>query len=481
MTPNHRCLLLNKRSGNLYLKKAENYPVGSHLSQIQSGLFYGEKQESYPFLKLIVALQADGKRRKNDYVVWLKKSRKIKRLHKILFEAGEVAWTEQRCKSKSAGYGFVIKMTGKINKYLDENKTFNRKLLLQLTSDCREIFLDELEFWDGCRKFHVYYSTNLQNCDVVQEIAILTNRRSNLRIRQKLNCKDGIKRKPCGEISLTKKISTYIKTLKKDLIPYNDLTYCITMPASTVIVRRNGKVSITGNSGQELRVLSEVSKDANMVAAFNKNYDLHLFTANRVFNLNLADKSFINSTKEHDEASRKFKEKRHQAKNGINFPTVYGAYPKRIAKDNKVSVEEATRWLDEFDKLYPGVKIAIERTKEELRKNGYVTTLMGRRRRFPYYASASKFGRGGMERQAFNFKIQGFSADMMKTAAGKILPILPKYQAKYVLTIHDELVWGLPAKYAEAFSCIVKNIMENCVCLSVPIVVDVDIVNSYGD
>lgn len=234
-------------------------------------------------------------------------------------------------------------------------------------------------------------------------------------------------------------------------------------------------------SGQELRVLAEVSKDANMVAAFNKNYDLHLFTANRVFNLKLDDKCFINNTKEHTEACRKFKEKRHQAKNGVNFPTVYGAYAKRIGNDNGVSTKEAQRWLDEFDKLYPGVKVAVELTKRELRDKGYVTTLMGRRRRFPYYATACKFDKGGMERQAFNFKIQGFSADMMKTAAGKVSKILNDFDAKIVLTVHDELVYELPKEYAEEFSCMVKYIMENCVCLSIPIIVDVSIVNSYGD
>ena len=234
-------------------------------------------------------------------------------------------------------------------------------------------------------------------------------------------------------------------------------------------------------SGQELRVLAEVSKDVNMVAAFNKNYDLHLFTANRVFNLKLDDKTFVNGSKEHTEACRKFKEKRHQAKNGVNFPTVYGAYAKRIGNDNGVSTKEAQRWLDEFDKLYPGVKKAVEQTKRELRDKQYVTTLMGRRRRFPYYNESNSFDKGGMERQAFNFKIQGFSADMMKTAAAKVMKILPDFEAKIVLTVHDEIIWELPEDRANEFMKQVIYIMENCVCLSVPIKVDAKIVRSYGD
>lgn len=234
-------------------------------------------------------------------------------------------------------------------------------------------------------------------------------------------------------------------------------------------------------SGQELRVLAEVTKDANMVAAFNKNYDLHLFTANRVFDLKLDDKCFINNTKEHTEACRKFKEKRHQAKNGVNFPTVYGAYAKRIGNDNGVNTKEAQRWLDEFDKLYPGVKVAVELTKRELRDKGYVTTLMGRRRRFPYYNTVSKFDKGGMERQAFNFKIQGFSADLLKIGASAVNKILDKYQANVVLTVHDEMVYECPKVNAEAFSLEVKNILETCICLSVPMIVDMSIVSNYGD
>jgi len=69
----------------------------------------------------------------------------------------------------------------------------------------------------------------------------------------------------------------------------------------------------------------------------------------------------------------------------------------------------------------------------------------------------------------------------MKTAAGKIQGILPDFEAKIVLTVHDELVYELPEKYAKEFSNMVKYIMENCVCLSVPIIVDVKIVKSYGD
>jgi len=234
-------------------------------------------------------------------------------------------------------------------------------------------------------------------------------------------------------------------------------------------------------SGQELRVLAEVSKDANMVDAFNKNYDLHLFTANRIFNLGLSELAFVNDTEAHSMATEKFKRKRHQAKNGVNFPVIYGAFPKRIAEDNEVSIIEAQRWLDEFYNLYPGVAEAIKATKKELRTKGYVQTLFGRKRRFPEYKSAGRFDKGAMERQAFNMKIQGTSADIGKIAGIQLSKILPDYRALLCLFVHDEYVIECPEDKAEELMLIVKDTMEHCVALSVPLVVDCKIVSNFGE
>lgn len=234
-------------------------------------------------------------------------------------------------------------------------------------------------------------------------------------------------------------------------------------------------------SGQELRNLAECSHDKTMVEAFQNNMDLHLVTANRIFNLGLDVDSLTNGTEKNREATGRNKRKRHQAKNGVNFPTVYGAFAQRIAKDNGVSVAEAKRWLDEFDKLYPGVKIWKDSVFKKIRRFGYTSTLMGRRRRFPNYHNSGRWDKAKMERQAANFEIQGFSADQMKLAAVKIRQFLPKYRARFVLTVHDELVFELPYKYAEEFSCLVKDIMEHCVSMKVPIVVDISIKKSYGE
>ena len=86
-----------------------------------------------------------------------------------------------------------------------------------------------------------------------------------------------------------------------------------------------------------------------------------------------------------------------------------------------------------------------------------------------------------MERQAFNFKIQGFAADLLKISMNKLRPHLPLFKAKYVLTVHDEIVLECPKTYSEPCVAKVQEVMENCVRLSVPIIAECGIVENYGE
>lgn len=234
-------------------------------------------------------------------------------------------------------------------------------------------------------------------------------------------------------------------------------------------------------SGQELRVLAEVSQDRKMIDAFKNNLDLHLLTANHIFNLGLSSENMCTTHSSYEENKSKYANKRHKAKNGVNFPIIYGKTERSLAKDFNISVQEAQRWMDTFFELYPDVKKAIALTRREVERQGYVTTLMGRRRRFPNYHQSNQWEQERMIRQAFNFKIQGFSADMMKIAAIKVSSILSKYNSKIVLSVHDELVYECPEDKAKELAGKIKEIMEDCVCLSIPIVVDVSIISNYGN
>ncbi|HDY67345.1 MAG TPA: hypothetical protein ENH85_06125 [Candidatus Scalindua sp.] len=275
-----------------------------------------------------------------------------------------------------------------------------------------------------------------------------------------------------GRLSCSKPNLQQLPNPKKEKLEFNHREIFIPKPGNVLIKADYG--------GQELRVLSEVTNDTTMVAAFQNDRDLHLTTANHIFDLGLGADALTDGTVEHGEATRQNKQKRHQAKNGVNFPIVYGATVGRIAKDNKVSKKEAERWLNGFFELYPGVKKSIDNIPKELRRFACVRTLFGRKRRFPQYKKAGRYDKAAMERQAFNMKIQGTSADIGKIAGILLLKALP-VEAKIVLFVHDEWVVECPKEMSKEVEKIMKDCMENAVALRVRMVVDTKIVNNFGE
>ena len=276
-----------------------------------------------------------------------------------------------------------------------------------------------------------------------------------------------------GRLSCSRPNLQNLPNPKKEKLEFNHRLLFISKP---------GYVFVKADwSGQELRVLAEESQDERMIDAFKNNMDLHLLTANSIFNLGLREEDIAQTSAKYSSFKNTYKQERHKAKNGVNFPIIYGKSVKTLAIDFNITVEEAQRWMDAFHGLYPNVKKAIHITKLELQEQQYVITMMGRRRRFPGYNQMNKWEKAGVLRQAFNFKIQGFSADLFKMSASRLRKECIKFGANIVLVIHDEIIYEVPEDVAEEFSKIVKYIMETIVCLSVPMVVDILIVRNYGE
>ena len=234
-------------------------------------------------------------------------------------------------------------------------------------------------------------------------------------------------------------------------------------------------------SGQELRVLGEVSEDSTIIHSFLNGLDLHLVTANFIFNLGLNEKALTDGTEEHESATKKFKIERYKAKNGVNFPIVYGTSEYGISFRQGVPVTTAKEWIRAFFELYPGVKEAMEDTRTELENNQEVRTMMGRKRRFPDYKELPKFARGKEPnksrcvRQAFNFKIQGFSADQVKIASVRARSM----ELKIIMIVHDEIV--IESDNPTRDVRILKGCMEQAVSLSIPFVADVKTGKRYSE
>jgi len=243
-------------------------------------------------------------------------------------------------------------------------------------------------------------------------------------------------------------------------------------------VSSEGKSLICGDySGQELRVLAHVSGDAKLVDAFNNNKDPHLMTADYVFELGIPEEALCADHKDYAEYKEKFSSERYKAKNGINFPIIYGTTAIGISKTFKISEGEAQSYIDGFMKTYPEVDKAIRRCRWHLKQHGYVKSLTGRRRRLDPHIQKSY-------RQAFNFLIQSLSADMIRVAMFRMKDEIdkhPEWGAAILMTVHDEIVLEAFDGYAEEVAESLSGAMKNAMTLKVPLEVDIGIGKNYSE
>lgn len=237
-------------------------------------------------------------------------------------------------------------------------------------------------------------------------------------------------------------------------------------------------------SGQEIRVLAHVSQDEALIDILHKGQDLHLATAKRFYNIDVPDEALKADHPKHEEYKELYKKQRNQAKI-INFGIAYGKGAFGFAQDFKITEEEAQAILDEYFNGFPGVYNAIQQAKRDVKRNGYVTSMTGRRRHFDakenngdkYYANASF-------REAFNFLIQGYSADMIRMATIKVRETSkehPEWDLRMLATVHDENVYEVKNQYLEEAKNAIKQSFERAVSLAVPVVSKIGVGPTYNE
>jgi DNA polymerase-1 len=208
----------------------------------------------------------------------------------------------------------------------------------------------------------------------------------------------------------------------------------------------------------ELRLIAELSGDESMKDAFIKGEDIHAATASKVFNVPL------------EEVTR---EQRSNAKT-VNFGIIYGVSSFGLSQQTSLSRSEAGEIIKSYFQTYPGIRDYIERQKELARAQGYVETIMGRRRYLKDINARNGVVRGHAERNAVNAPIQGSAADIIKIAMINIHKRLSesKLETKMILQVHDELVFDVPKHELEEVKPIIREAMEQAVKTEVPLVVD---------
>lgn len=224
--------------------------------------------------------------------------------------------------------------------------------------------------------------------------------------------------------------------------------------------KQNGLILSADYSQIELRLLSHISGDKNLLDAFQHDIDIHTITASKIYNVPVEQVT---------------KEMRIQAK-AVNFGIIYGQSKYGLAKNLGISNDEAAEFITRYFATYPNIKAYMDATVECAERNGYVETIFGRKRYLAAEFSSSnasirEFGR----RAAINQPIQGSAADLMKIAMIDFYKKLKEnnLKSKMIMQVHDEIVVDVYKPELELVTALVKDSMENCCKLSVPLRVDV--------
>ena len=215
----------------------------------------------------------------------------------------------------------------------------------------------------------------------------------------------------------------------------------------------------------ELRIIAALSNEETMIEAFKNGEDIHASTASKVFNVPIEDVT---------------REQRSNAKT-VNFGIIYGVSAFGLSNQTDLSRSEAKELIDTYYETYPKLRKYISEQIDFARDNGYVQTVLGRRRYLAAINSPNAIVRGAAERNAVNAPIQGSAADIIKIAMINIHNKLEKgnYKTKMLLQVHDELVFDVYKLELEEIKQLVKTEMENAYKLSVPLVVDLGVGDNW--
>lgn len=220
----------------------------------------------------------------------------------------------------------------------------------------------------------------------------------------------------------------------------------------------------------ELRVLAHISGDPGLTAAFRRGEDIHASTAAAIFDIPI---------------DRVTPEQRRFAKQ-VNFGLIYGMSVGRLARDGGIPQMEAENFVAQYFGRFPKVREYLERTLAQAKNQGYVETLLGRRRYFPVLQTVSpaqEQARRRAEREAVNAPIQGSAADIIKRAMLNLHRALHErgLAARMILQVHDELVLEVPREELPAVTPLVREMMESAYPLRVPLKVDLSVGTNWGE
>ena len=234
------------------------------------------------------------------------------------------------------------------------------------------------------------------------------------------------------------------------------------------IIAQPGWLLLSADYSQiDLRALAHISQDAELIATFQRDEDVHTHTASEVFGV----------------PDSEVTTKMRRAAKTINFGVIYGMSGYGLQQATDLTREEAELFISTYFTRYPGVKNYIENTKRQASALGYVQTVLGRRRYIPEINSTNRLARESAERMAINMPVQGTSADIIKIAMVNLHREMVKRGLKTMLTlqVHDELVFEVPPDEMDLMKQLVQEIMPEAMKLSVPLKIDIKAGPNWGE
>jgi DNA polymerase-1 len=233
-----------------------------------------------------------------------------------------------------------------------------------------------------------------------------------------------------------------------------------------VFVPREGCLFLDADYSQiELRVLAHMSGDANLIEAYQKAEDIHRMTASQVFHVPFDEVTDL---------------QRRNAK-AVNFGIVYGISSFGLSEDLSITRKEAQEYINSYFETYPGIKTFLDGLVENAKKDGYVTTMFGRRRPVPELSSGNYMQRSFGERIAMNSPIQGTAADIIKIAMIRVHDRLlaEGLRSRLILQVHDELLIETYEEEKEAVEQLLHEEMLHAADLSVSLEADVHVGSNW--
>ena len=217
----------------------------------------------------------------------------------------------------------------------------------------------------------------------------------------------------------------------------------------------------------ELRILAHLSQDPGLLAAFHRDEDIHLATAAQVYGI---------------PASEVTPDMRRIAK-VMNFGIIYGLSAHGIAQQTELDMHQGAAFIGSYLGKYPGIRDYVEATKRSVREQGYVETILGRRRSIPEITQPNLHVRQAAERMAINMPVQGAAADIIKIAMIRIHRRMLEQgvKSRMLLQVHDELIFEVPPEEMEVMKGLVQELMPSALELSVPLKVDLKVGPTWGD